>query len=510
MPFSKLQTVSSWKEIEDCSSPPAIDWCQIRIAPQMQGDQVVGYGVQCFKGIGSAFSQDYAVSFNPKLSEYNASVPFLQQGQYTEICKMGKKAKDGSYTLFSTYPLASAFMQQMSTSGTPTAATGLFNPCDPMLDAYKANLNFPLTQEIALYLAGKFPNASGGCSSMQADGAIFYSFSINDAGAIDIAIRNISNDIAQNRLPAGLTADAAWNLADELERFKRENVVSVVQMDATKETLSAQREALVWTAVLTVGSTVGMAALFLYLNRKQMKFQQALMEGKLGVVKNALALYTDDMGEMYRSGELEPMDPKIRLSQIKDVLIRLKARKSTALTGMAGVGKTAVVEGLAALFEQVKAAVAANGRAAVHNLRAMLGDETYELIKKMGPRFKFRSLNINRLVAGTKNRGDFEARLEAVLDEIKASKKNGITEVLVIDELHRFVGMGSAEGITGGDQALKPALARGEVQAIGMTTKEEFNKHIASDRALARRFAEVDIPPLLMQETVDALMAKVA
>ncbi len=177
----------------------------------------------------------------------------------------------------------------------------------------------------------------------------------------------------------------------------------------------------------------------------------------------ALGKYTRDLTELARTGKLDPVigrDEEVRRAM--QVLSR-RTKNNPVLIGDPGVGKTAIVEGIA--------------------LRIANGDVPDSLRDK-----RILSLDIGALIAGSKFRGEFEERLKAVLKEIAAAEGSVI---LFIDELHTLVGAGSAEGSMDAANMLKPALARGELRCIGATTLDEYRKHVEKDKALERRFQPV-------------------
>ena len=160
------------------------------------------------------------------------------------------------------------------------------------------------------------------------------------------------------------------------------------------------------------------------------------------------------------------------------ILILCRRRKNNpVLIGEAGVGKTAIVEGLAHAIVK--------------------GEVPDHLAKK-----KLISLDLTLMIAGTKYRGQFEERIKAVMDEVK---KNG-NILLFIDELHTIVGAGAAEGAIDASNILKPALSRGEIQCIGATTLDEYRKHIEKDAALERRFQKITVAPPTVEEASQILM----
>ena len=176
----------------------------------------------------------------------------------------------------------------------------------------------------------------------------------------------------------------------------------------------------------------------------------------------ALRAYGYDLTEMSREGKLDPVIG--RHAEVERlILILCRRRKNNpVLIGEAGVGKTAIVEGLAQ--------------------RIVKGEVPDNLRKK-----KLITLDLALMIAGTKYRGQFEERIKAVMDEIK---KHG-NILLFIDELHTIVGAGAAEGAIDASNILKPALSRGELQCIGATTLDEYRKHIEKDAALERRFQKI-------------------
>ncbi|MEQ8194113.1 MAG: Clp protease N-terminal domain-containing protein, partial [Rhodospirillales bacterium] len=192
---------------------------------------------------------------------------------------------------------------------------------------------------------------------------------------------------------------------------------------------------------------------------------------------DALKKYAVDLTAQAAEGKLDPVigrDEEIR--RTIQVLSR-RTKNNPVLIGEPGVGKTAIVEGLAQ--------------------RIVQGDVPENLKNK-----KLMALDMGALVAGAKYRGEFEERLKAVLNEITA----GAGEfVLFIDEMHTIVGAGAAEGAVDASNLLKPALARGELHCVGATTLNEYRKHVEKDAALARRFQPVFIPEPTVEDTVSIL-----
>lgn len=199
-------------------------------------------------------------------------------------------------------------------------------------------------------------------------------------------------------------------------------------------------------------------------------------ERKAEVKTPALKAFGRDLTELARRGELDPViGRKNEIERVIQILCR-RTKNNPVLLGEAGVGKTAIVEGLA---QEI-----ARG-----NVPELLRDK------------RIITLDLALMVAGTKYRGQFEERIKAVMDEIRRAKN----VILFIDELHTIVGAGSAEGTMDASNIIKPALSRGEMQCIGATTLNEYRKYIEKDAALERRFQCVKVEAPSIEDTIAIL-----
>jgi ATP-dependent Clp protease ATP-binding subunit ClpC len=198
--------------------------------------------------------------------------------------------------------------------------------------------------------------------------------------------------------------------------------------------------------------------------------------GKTKSKTPALDSFGRDLTELARTGKLDPVIGRANeIERVIQVLSR-RTKNNPVLLGEAGVGKTAIVEGLAQMIVD-------------GNIPDLLRDRRLVV------------LDLAMMVAGTKYRGQFEERIKAVMNEVRRAKNT----ILFIDELHTLVGAGGAEGAIDASNVLKPALARGEIQCIGATTLDEYRKYIEKDAALARRFQEVIVNPPSKDEAVEIL-----
>ncbi|RKY14667.1 MAG: NDP-hexose 4-ketoreductase, partial [Planctomycetota bacterium] len=189
-----------------------------------------------------------------------------------------------------------------------------------------------------------------------------------------------------------------------------------------------------------------------------------------------LDTYGRDLTELAKKGKLDPViGRKSEIERVMQILCR-RTKNNPVLLGEPGVGKTAIVEGLAQLIVEEK-------------VPEILGSK------------RIVSLDLALLVAGTKYRGQFEERIKNVMNEVRRAGNI----ILFIDELHTIVGAGGAEGAIDAANVLKPALSRGEIQCIGATTLDEYRKHIEKDGALERRFQTIIVNPPTKEETIAIL-----
>ncbi len=197
--------------------------------------------------------------------------------------------------------------------------------------------------------------------------------------------------------------------------------------------------------------------------------QEAVKTGKTP----AIDAYGRNLNKLAREGKLDPViGRKNEIERVIQILSR-RTKNNPVLLGEAGIGKTAIVEGLA---QQIVSG----------DVPELLRDKTIVV------------LDLAMMIAGTKYRGQFEERIKAVMDELRRSGKI----VLFIDEIHTLVGAGAAEGAIDAANILKPALARGEIQCIGATTMDEYRKNIEKDAALERRFQTIIVEPPSVEETI--------
>jgi ATP-dependent Clp protease ATP-binding subunit ClpC len=197
---------------------------------------------------------------------------------------------------------------------------------------------------------------------------------------------------------------------------------------------------------------------------------------KKDVKTPALRAFGRDLTDLAKKGEIDPVIGRVgEIERVIQVLCR-RTKNNPVLIGEAGVGKTAIVEGLA---QEIAAG----------NVPELLRDK------------KVITLDLALMVAGTKYRGQFEERIKAVMDEIRRTKN----VILFIDELHTIVGAGSAEGAMDASNIIKPALSRGELQCVGATTLNEYRKYIEKDAALERRFQQVKVEAPTVEQTIQIL-----
>ena len=191
----------------------------------------------------------------------------------------------------------------------------------------------------------------------------------------------------------------------------------------------------------------------------------------------SLQKYGRDLTELARQGKLDPViGREEEIKRAMQILTR-RTKNNPVIVGEAGVGKTAIAEGLA---------------------QKIAADDVPDSLKNR----KVIALDMGALVAGSKFRGEFEERLKAVMDEVKEAKGEVI---LFIDEIHTVVGAGAAEGAIDASNMLKPALAHGDLQCVGATTLDEYRKHIEKDKALERRFQPIFISEPSVEHTVEIL-----
>jgi len=217
-----------------------------------------------------------------------------------------------------------------------------------------------------------------------------------------------------------------------------------------------------------------------YLNRQQYEFdsnaQTAARQQKRKQKTSALDFFGTDLTEKARENKLDPVVGRDRQINRMLTILNRRSKNNSVLIGEPGVGKTAIVEGLA---------------------QRIVNEEVPDsLIDK-----RVVMLDLTGMIAGTKYRGEFEERLKRVMEELIQDKN----VIVFVDEMHLLVGAGAAEGAIDAGNILKPALARGAIQMIGATTTDEYSKNIEKDAALERRFQTVMVPEATVQETIAIL-----
>jgi ATP-dependent Clp protease ATP-binding subunit ClpC len=231
------------------------------------------------------------------------------------------------------------------------------------------------------------------------------------------------------------------------------------------------------TAIARLLTEVGITKDRVYDAVKEIRGGQRVTDRKAESRYRTLEKYSRDLSQLAKEGKLDPVIGRDQeIMRVIQILSR-RTKNNPVLIGEAGVGKTAIVEGLAQKIADNDVPEILSGRKVV-------------------------SLDLGAMIAGSRFRGEFEERLKAAIEEIQRSEGDII---LMIDELHTVVGAGAAQGAMDASNMLKPALARGELQCIGATTLDEYHKHIEKDAALERRFAPVYVDEPTIEETIEML-----
>jgi ATP-dependent Clp protease ATP-binding subunit ClpC len=231
------------------------------------------------------------------------------------------------------------------------------------------------------------------------------------------------------------------------------------------------------TAIARLLSEEGITKERVYDTIKEIRGGQRVTDRKAESRYRTLEKYTRDLTQLAKEGKLDPVIGRDQeILRVIQILSR-RTKNNPVLIGEAGVGKTAIVEGLAQ-------------KIAANDIPEILAGK------------RVVSLDLGAMIAGSRFRGEFEERLKAAIEEIQRAEGEII---LMIDELHTVVGAGAAQGAMDASNMLKPALARGELQCIGATTLDEYHKHIEKDAALERRFAPVYVDEPTVDETIDML-----
>ncbi|HEY45095.1 MAG TPA: AAA domain-containing protein [Anaerolineae bacterium] len=231
------------------------------------------------------------------------------------------------------------------------------------------------------------------------------------------------------------------------------------------------------TAIARLLTELGITKDRVYDTVKEIRGGQRVTDRKAESRYRTLEKYSRDLSQLAKEGKLDPVIGRDQeIMRVIQILSR-RTKNNPVLIGEAGVGKTAIAEGLAQKIADNDVPEILSGRKVV-------------------------SLDLGAMIAGSRFRGEFEERLKAAIEEIQRSEGDII---LMIDELHTVVGAGAAQGAMDASNMLKPALARGELQCIGATTLDEYHKHIEKDAALERRFAPVYVEEPTVEETIEML-----
>ncbi len=302
---------------------------------------------------------------------------------------------------------------------------------------------------------------------------------------------NVSSDALVERLDSTLRASPKANIfgggAGQIfitPRVKR--IIDLANEEANRlkdEYISTEH---IFLAILTERNTpaarilegAGLSRDRVYDAVQGMRGGQRVTDPQAETRYRSLEKYSRDLTQLAREGKLDPVigrDTEIlRLIQI----LSRRTKNNPVLIGEAGVGKTAIVEGLAQKIATNDVPEILSGKRVV-------------------------ALDLGSMIAGSRFRGEFEERLKAVMDEVQRARGEII---MMIDELHTVIGAGAAQGAMDASNMLKPALARGELQCIGATTLDEFHKHIEKDAALERRFAPIYVEEPSVEDTIKMLM----
>ena len=299
-------------------------------------------------------------------------------------------------------------------------------------------------------------------------------------GTPELAGREVDSALA--KIPAVTGAGASQPPGLDNDAIRLLDQAELVAQKAGDTFVTVER--LLLAIALSASSTAGRALASAGVKPEALsKAIDALRGGRLADTASAedryeaLKKYARDLTEAARAGKLDPVigrDEEIR--RTVQILAR-RTKNNPVLIGDPGVGKTAIVEGLA--------------------IRIANGDVPDTLRDR-----KLMALDMGALIAGAKYRGEFEERLKGVLDEVKSAEGH---IVLFIDEMHTLIGAGKAEGAMDAGNLLKPALARGELHCIGATTLDEYRKHVEKDAALQRRFQPVFVDEPTVEDTISIL-----
>lgn len=411
----------------------------------------------------------------PTLTQYNDYfVKKLEDEKYKSICRIDDPSGE---------PMLLA-------SKTAPKPEEIFGSCIEQNAALsKKQLPMKMTPAVAKYVASRFPSSSGtvyGCSSVKEDGTVYYML-LPDKEALKIAYDAMWDDSKANggkgNFPPGVDWATVKPIADFLLKLTEQDPYEAMKDQKKAMNDNVNKQLYVTVAMQTI-STLIMSVFFgaqLLMSKKILAQNQDMMAEKFGN-KSALETYGKDLVVEAKEGNLEPANMDIRAKELRKAALALARRKSVAILGRSGVGKTAFVEGLAKMVAE----------GLIPSLKGA----------------KIFVVEMADVVAGTSYRGQFEQRIRAIVKDSAARIAKGEKVFVFFDEFHTMMGAGgTTDNLMDASNILKPALARRQLVVIGATTTEEV-RFIKKDKAMWRRFLEVDLQEFDVEQTKKAVMTQ--